>query len=73
MWITFDLVGIDRELSRRVRARLHATHGLADAQVALCASHTHTGPVVGQNLAAMYMPDERHVRASCRVCRHTRR
>jgi len=52
--VTLDLVGIDRQLSENVCRLLKEKHGFSRDQVALCTSHTHTGPVVGGNLAAMY-------------------
>jgi hypothetical protein len=57
--VTLDLVGIDRALSQAVCEELRARHGLERRQIALNCSHTHTGPVVGGNLAAMYFLDER--------------
>jgi hypothetical protein len=57
--VTTDLCGIDRGLSQRVCRRVEEKHGLERAAVALSASHTHTGPVVGNNLRAMYFLDER--------------
>ena len=57
--VTMDLVGIDRELSREVCRRLEARFQLPRSCVALCVSHTHSGPVVGTNLAPMYSLDER--------------
>jgi len=56
--ITLDLVGIDRQLSLAVRDELAEQHKLEKRQVAICCSHTHTGPVVGRNLRAMYFLDE---------------
>lgn len=66
--VTLDLVGIDREHAREVRRRLAERYGLADRQVALCCSHTHSGPVVGRNLATMYSLDEAESR---RVAEYT--
>jgi hypothetical protein len=57
--VTMDLCGIDRELSRRVCAAVESKHHLDRASIALCVSHTHTGPVVGNNLRPMYGLDER--------------
>ena len=57
VWITLDLVGIDRQISLDVLDRYMAQYGLEPAQVAFCTSHTHTGPVVGKNLKAMYFLD----------------
>jgi hypothetical protein len=56
--VTLDLIGLDRSLSLAVRGKLREAYGLELRQVALCASHTHTGPVVGRNLTAMYFLDE---------------
>jgi hypothetical protein len=55
--ITLDLVGIDRKFSLAVRDALAKQYSLAQSQVAICSSHTHTGPVVGRNLRTMYFLD----------------
>jgi neutral ceramidase len=60
--VTMDLCGIDRELSRRVCRRIAEKNGLERAAIALNVSHTHTGPVVGNNLRSMYFLDERQQR-----------
>jgi hypothetical protein len=52
--ITLDLVGIDRELSQSLCSKIGDQHGLDRRQIALCVSHTHTGPVVGRNLGPMH-------------------
>jgi len=52
--ISLDLVGIDRETSNAVRDELKKQHGLERRQIAICCSHTHTGPVLGTNLRSMY-------------------
>jgi hypothetical protein len=57
--VTLDLVGIGRELSVAVRDELGKTFGLPREAVVLSVSHTHTGPVVGKNLAPMYFLDEK--------------
>jgi hypothetical protein len=57
--VTLDLCGVDRGLSQRACSRISAQHHLDRAAIALCVSHTHTGPVVGENLRAMYFLDER--------------
>jgi neutral ceramidase len=56
--VTMDLVGIDRELSVAVCRELEKRYGLPRRAVVLSVSHTHTGPVVGNNLAAMYFLDQ---------------
>jgi Neutral/alkaline non-lysosomal ceramidase, N-terminal len=52
--ITLDLVGIDREMSLAIREQIEKRHDLKRSQIALCTSHTHSGPVVGRNLGSMY-------------------
>src|SRR3954447_8036642 len=56
--VTMDLVGIGGGLSTRVRNAIQLKHKLDRAAIALCASHTHSGPVVGTNLRTMYVLDE---------------
>src|SRR5689334_18355630 len=55
--VTMDLVGIDRELSQAVCTELGKKHSLPREAILLSVSHTHTGPVVGNNLAGMYNLD----------------
>jgi len=57
--LTMDLVGIDRKLSQAVCAAVMKRFHLPRSAVVLSVSHTHTGPVVGGNLAGMYFLDER--------------
>ncbi len=52
--ITLDLVGIDRELSQSVCQALATQCDLNREQIAICTSHTHTGPVVGKNLRSLH-------------------
>ena len=56
--VTLDLVGIDRELSVRVCGEIMKRQKLARDRIALCCSHTHSGPVVGDNLRSMYFYDD---------------
>ncbi len=56
--VSLDLVGIDRELSKRVCEQLASKYGLERSQIALNVSHTHCGPVVGSNLKPMYFLDD---------------
>jgi hypothetical protein len=53
--VTFDLVGLDRELAQEIERDITETIKIDPAGVALCCSHTHTGPVVHNNLRAMYI------------------
>jgi len=52
--VTLDLVGVGRSLSQSLCEQLAATHGLQRSQIAICCSHTHTGPVVGRNLSPLH-------------------
>lgn len=56
--ITLDLVGIDRDTSLSICAELREKYHLERHQIAISTSHTHSGPVVGQNLITMYGFDE---------------
>jgi hypothetical protein len=56
--VTMDLVGIPRDLSAAVCADISKKHHLPRECVCLAVSHTHTGPVVGHNLSAMYFLDD---------------
>ncbi len=52
--LTLDLVGIDRTLSDVVRDALREKYGLQREQIAICTSHTHSGPVVGRSLGPLH-------------------
>lgn len=52
--VTLDLCGIGRDLSDAICTQLKEKHGLERSQIALNCSHTHTGPVVRNNLRSMY-------------------
>lgn len=56
--VTLDVVGIDRDVSNRIRDTLKERHGLGRDRIVLACSHTHCGPVVGTNLLTMYRIDE---------------
>jgi len=56
--VTMDLVGIPRDLSVAVCADVTKKHKLPRECICLAVSHTHTGPVAGNNLKAMYFLDE---------------
>src|SRR4029079_9762786 len=55
--VTVDLAGISRELSMSVCESIEKKHKVPRSAIALCASHTHSGPVVRGNLMAMYNLD----------------
>lgn len=52
--VTLDLVGIDRDVSQTITEQLTRECSLPRERVALCCSHTHTGPVVGRTLEPTY-------------------
>ena len=52
--VSLDLVGANRQLSQAICRELRRVHSLERDQIALCFSHTHTGPVVGRNLAPLH-------------------
>src|SRR3954464_9915731 len=56
--VTMDLVGMPRDISQAVCQHIEEKYKLPRAAVALCVSHTHSGPVVRGNLMAMYSLDE---------------
>ncbi|MBL8818667.1 MAG: neutral/alkaline non-lysosomal ceramidase N-terminal domain-containing protein [Planctomyces sp.] len=58
--VTLDLVGIDRQTSMTICKSIEAKHGFPRAHIGICTSHTHSGPVVGQNLKSMYEFDARN-------------
>src|SRR6187455_1189739 len=62
MLVTLDLVGIDRELSKTVCERIESQLKLPRAALALCTSHTHSGPVIRGNLVPMFNLDENQTR-----------
>src|SRR5262245_44081268 len=60
--VTLDLVGIGRDLSVPLCKRIQEKYGLPREAIILSCSHTHCGPVVGDNLRAMYFLDENQER-----------
>jgi neutral ceramidase len=56
--VTMDLVGMPRDISQAVCKQVEDKFKLPRAAIALCVSHTHSGPVVRGNLMAMYSLDE---------------
>ena len=55
--VTMDLIGIDRELSSTVCARLKEKFSFARTDIVLSTSHTHSGPVLRGNLVPMFNLD----------------
>jgi neutral ceramidase len=59
--LTMDLVGLDKELSGKISKQICDEHKLPREALILSVSHTHTGPIVGTNLRAMYDLSEKEV------------
>ena len=51
--LTLDLVGIDRQLSRRIVQAIGERLKVPTDNIVISTSHTHSGPVVGKNLGAL--------------------
>jgi len=52
--VTLDVIGISREMSTAIADVLKQRHGLERRQLALCTSHTHSGPVLYRNLSPLH-------------------
>ena len=52
--ISLDLVGISPDLVAPICEQLQAKYKLSRSHVAICCSHTHSGPVVGHNLQTLH-------------------
>jgi len=52
--VTLDVIGVGRQFASEVAATLKQRHGLERRQLALCTSHTHSGPVVYRNLLPLH-------------------
>lgn len=57
-----DLIGLPRAITDVVAARLEKQYGLERARLLFNSTHTHAGPVVRANLAAMYELDPDNAR-----------
>ena len=60
--ITTDVLGMTKELTDNIRARLKKNHNLAIEQIMINSSHTHTGPVLNNALFDIYPLDENEKR-----------
>ena len=54
VFVTTDLIGLPREVSDEVAARVEKSRGLRRSQLLLNSSHTHSGPVVWSNLRVLF-------------------
>ncbi len=55
--VTLDLIGIDQSTTAEIRRRAKERLDLPAECIAISTTHTHSGPVVGRNLQAMYSLD----------------
>lgn len=56
--ITLDLLGVPKNVSDHIRARLKEKFNLSHAQILINSSHTHSGPVLTNALSDIYPLDE---------------
>lgn len=56
--ITTDILGMTKEITGRIKSRLHEEYGLSTAQIMINSSHTHSGPVLQNALFDIYPLDE---------------
>lgn len=52
--VTLDLIGIDADTTAIIRAAVTEQTGIPPSHLAISTTHTHSGPIVGTNLQAMY-------------------
>ncbi len=50
VFVTTDVIGLPRNISELVAARIEKQYGLERSRIVLNSSHTHTGPLIGKNL-----------------------
>ncbi|MBL6726195.1 MAG: neutral/alkaline non-lysosomal ceramidase N-terminal domain-containing protein [Rubripirellula sp.] len=55
--VTLDLIGIDAETTAEIRHSVTEQTGIPASHIAISTTHTHSGPIVGHNLKAMYQID----------------
>lgn len=56
--VTTDLIGLPRQITDPLSARLGLEHNLRRSQILFNSSHTHAGPVVWPNLRPMFALDD---------------
>lgn len=55
--VMLDLVGIDADTTDEIRRGIFESSGIPENNIAITTTHTHSGPIVGTNLNAMYQLD----------------
>ena len=68
--ITVDLVGVTSDVSDNVAKELWERHGIERGRVAVCATHTHTGPMLDSLLTGMF-GEELPADQAARIHRYT--
>lgn len=58
LMVTLDVCGIDRSLSKTIRDAVKERRKIPYDRIVLSCSHTHSGPVLGDNLITMYKMDQ---------------
>lgn len=61
--ISVDVLGFPASFSKAVTDRIQQELGLPREAIILAATHTHEGPVVGDNLSVAYRMEEEHLEA----------
>lgn len=56
--VSLDVVGIDKDFSKRIYQAAEQRFSIHRENLRICSSHTHSGPVVGDNLRSL-VPDDR--------------
>lgn len=71
--VSLDLIGADGAFSDSIFRQLEDELGLGRANVRLCFSHTHSGPVVGRHLFPLAPEDAEHLRKASAYAAFLRR
>lgn len=74
VFVTTDLIGLPRSVSEYVAAEVMKRHGLPREALLLNSSHTHTGPMVRENLQTMFElgpEDSQRIRDYAQMLRQT--
>ncbi|CAN8068893.1 unnamed protein product [Agarophyton chilense] len=66
--VSLDVIGFDHKFSASVLREVEREFGISRDRLRLCATHTHSGPVVRGNLAPLMPPDEKEQQ---KVARYT--
>ncbi len=56
--VSSDILGFTAEMSQRIKQQVKEKTGLDTGDILLNSSHTHSGPIVGDSLIAMYIISE---------------